>query len=235
VRHARSRIPAIALYGGVFDPIHAGHLAVGRAARRQFGLDAIHYIPSGRPPHKSEEAITAFEHRYAMVALACAGEKRFFPSLAEADPSGSGRFFYTIDTVRRFHRQLAGTGTRLYFITGADAFLQIGTWKGYPALLEACDFIVAHRPGFRVDRLAEVIPADLLARTGRAALRGGNGRRTGSAEIRLRHTTVHVLRAVSSDVSSTEIRRRRKQGLSIRGLVPRLVEEYIDKQALYCQ
>jgi nicotinic acid mononucleotide adenylyltransferase len=93
---------------------------------------------------------------------------------------------------------------------------------------------VAHRPGFRVDRLAEVIPPELLARPGRAALRGGNGRRTGGAEIRLRRTTVHVLRAVSSDVSSTEIRQRRKQGRSIRGLVPRLVEEYIEKQALYC-
>lgn len=234
MRHSRSRTPAIALYGGVFDPIHSGHLAVGRAARRHFGLDAIHYIPSGRPPHKAEEAITPFEHRYAMVALACAGEKRFYPSLAEADPSDSRRFFYTIDTVRHFRGQLAGTGTRLFFITGADAFLQIATWKGYPALLEACDFIVAHRPGFRVDRLAEVIPPGLLLRPGRAALRGGNGRRTGGAEIRLRRTTVYVLRAVSSDVSSTEIRQRRKQGLSIRGLVPRLVEEYIEKQALYC-
>jgi nicotinate-nucleotide adenylyltransferase len=235
VKRSSSRAPAIALYGGVFDPIHAGHLAVGRAACRHFGLDAVHYIPSGRPPHKAEEGISAFEHRYAMVALACAGAKRFFPSLAEAGPSDSGRFFYTIDTVRRFEQQLAGTGTRLFFITGADAFLQIGTWKGYPELLEACDFIVAHRPGFRVDRLAEVIPPELLARPGRAALRGGNGRRTGGAEIRLRKTTVHVLRAVSSDVSSTEIRRRRKQDLSIRGLVPRLVEEYIEKQALYCQ
>jgi cytidyltransferase-like protein len=111
VKPSKSRTPAIALYGGVFDPIHAGHLAVGRAARRQFGLDAIHYIPSGRPPHKAEEAITAFEHRYAMVALACAGEKRFFPSLAEADPSDSGRFFYTIVTVGRFRRTLAGASS----------------------------------------------------------------------------------------------------------------------------
>ncbi len=208
---------------------------MARAAVRRFHLDAVHFIPSGRPPHKPAGTITPFEHRYAMTALACAGHRRFLPSLAEADPSETGRFFYTIDTVRRFRRQLADRSTRLYFITGADAFLQIETWKDYRALLDSCDFIVAHRPGFRVDRLAEVIPADLLARSRSSAVpatkRGGP---RGTA-IALRHSAVHVLRTVSSDVSSTEIRSRRKEGVSIRGLVPPLVEEYMEKQALYCR
>jgi nicotinate-nucleotide adenylyltransferase len=205
VSRSLSPAPGIALFGGVFDPIHAGHLAVARAACRRFRLDRVYFIPSGRPPHKAAAALTAFEHRYAMVALACTGDPRFFPSLAEASPSGSRRFFYTIDTVRKFRRQLAGTPTRLYFIAGADAFLQIGTWKDYRRLLESCEFIVAHRPGFRLDAGA--------AGAGRA----------------------HLLRAVSSEVSSTEIRQRRKQGHSIRGLVPASVEEYIQKQALYCE
>jgi nicotinate-nucleotide adenylyltransferase len=207
---------------------------VARAAVRRFHLEAVHFIPSGRPPHKPENGITSFEHRYAMTALACAGHPKFLPSLAESDPSGTGRFFYTIDTVRRFRRQLAGRTARLYFITGADAFLQIKTWKDYRALLESCDFIVAHRPGFRVDRLAEVIPADLLARPRSASPVEGK-RKSRAATIRLRHTTVHVLQTVSSDVSSTEIRLRRKQGRSIRALVPPLVEEYMEKQALFCQ
>jgi nicotinate-nucleotide adenylyltransferase len=235
VKPAASSARAIALFGGVFDPIHSGHIAVARAAVRRFRLDAVHFIPSGRPPHKPEGSITSFEHRYAMTALACAGHPRFVPSLAEADPSGTGRFFYTIDTVRRFRRQLAGRTARLYFITGADAFLQIGTWKNFRALLDSCDFIVAHRPGFRVDRLAEVIPADLLARRPSSvspAAGKGKGRR---GAIALRHTSVHVLQTVSSDVSSTEIRSRRKRGRSTRGLVPPLVEEYMEKQALYCQ
>ncbi|HEV2386714.1 MAG TPA: nicotinate-nucleotide adenylyltransferase [Candidatus Acidoferrales bacterium] len=213
---------AIALFGGAFDPIHMGHLAVARVACRQFHLDSVHFIPSGRPPHKTEAALSPFEHRYAMVALACAGHRRFVPSLAEADISGPGRFFYTIDTVRRYQRQRANKQTALYFITGADAFLQISTWKEYRALLETCDFIVAHRPGFRLDALAEVIPPDLLA-----------GRPPRGGDIALRRTTVHLLRAVSSGVSSTEIRRRCRQGRAIRGLVAPPVGEYIDKQALY--
>lgn len=226
---SRKRPSAIALLGGAFDPIHSGHLAVGRAACRRFNLDAVHFIPSGNPPHKPAGALTEFAHRYAMVALACAGERRFIPSLAEAPDSGPARFFYTIDTVRRYQQQLAGTGTRLYFITGADAFLQIRTWKDYRTLLDVCDFIVAHRPGFGMEAIAEVIPPEMHAFPGQGARRRGASRDT----IALHRTSVHVLKAVSSGVSSTEIRRRLQQGLSIRGLVPGGVADYIDKQTLY--
>lgn len=235
MKSAASSARAIALFGGVFDPIHSGHLAVARAAVRRFRLDAVHFVPTSRPPHKALETITPFAHRYAMTALACAGHRCFFPSLAESDASGTDRFFYTIDTVRRFRRQLAGRLTRLYFITGADAFLQIRTWKDYQALLDSCNFIVAHRPGFPVDRLAEVIPAELLARKRSSAMPLAKKRGRAGAVIALRRTEVHVLQTVSSEVSSTEIRLRRKQGRSIRGLVPSLVEEYMEKQALYCR
>lgn len=203
------RTPGIALFGGVFDPIHAGHLAVARAACRNFCLERVYFIPSGCPPHKAAAKLTAFEHRYAMVALACAGDRRFIPSLAEADASGAGRIFYTIDTVRWFRRGLAGGSTRLYFIVGADAFLQIGTWKDYRQLLDACEFIVAHRPGFRLEQAAVGNIGGIAAKT------------------------THLLRAVSSGVSSTEVRERRRQGHSLRSLVPAPVEEYIEKQALY--
>jgi nicotinate-nucleotide adenylyltransferase len=211
VNPSSPRAPGIALYGGVFDPIHTGHLAVARAACRRFWLDRVYFIPAGHPPHKSVGDLTAFAHRYAMVTLACARDRRFIPSLAEDSATASGRIFYTIDTVRRFQRQLAGAPTRLYFITGADAFQQIGTWKEYRRLLDSCEFIIAHRPGF--------------------SFHGPNGH--GARELAGGKT--HLLRAVSSEVSSTEIRNRRKQGQSIRGLVPALVEEYIEKQALYCE
>jgi len=211
VNPSASPTPAVALFGGVFDPIHAGHLAVARAACRRFHLDRVYFIPSGYPPHKASAKLTAFEHRYAMVALACAGDRRFVPSLAEAGVSGRRHIFYTIDTVRQFRRKLAGTSTRLYFIAGADAFRQIGTWKEYRRLLGACEFIVAHRPGFGLEQAAA----------------GSIGEMAAGA--------MHLLRAVSSGVSSTEIRHRRQQGRSIRGLVPAPVEEYIEKQALYCE
>jgi nicotinate-nucleotide adenylyltransferase len=201
--------PGIALFGGVFDPIHCGHLAVARAACRRFGLDRVYFIPTSRPPHKAASTLTAFAHRYAMVSLGCAGSRRFIPSLAESETSAAGHIFYTIDTVRRFRRKLSGTSTRLYYIIGADAFQQIETWKEHRLLLESCEFIVAHRPGFQLRELK------------------------GRGEAECVDGTAHLLRTVSSDVSSTDIRERRRQGRSIHGFVPASVEEYIEKQALY--
>lgn len=224
--HARER--RIALFGGTFDPIHTGHLAVASAAERRFHLHEIHFIPTGRPPHKHHHSMAYFAERYAMVALACADHPRFIASLAESGEDHSGReVFYSVDTVRRVRRQLRGADTRLFFLMGADSFLHIQTWKDYETLLGLCDFIVASRPGFGVDALREVIPAKLLAPPGaaRAAL--------DSRAIALRRTTIYVLDSVSSHVSATKVRGRLDRGQPIHGLVPPRVEEYITKQALY--
>ncbi len=224
--HGRPR--KVALFGGSFDPIHAGHLAVARAALRRYHLDALFFIPSGRPPHKHRHILAPYAHRFAMVALACADHPQFVPSLAEAGPDLSGReVFYSIETVRHFRRVFHQPGDRVYFILGADSFLEIPTWKEYEALLGSCDFIVASRPGFRTDALRLVIPPELL---GRPSARGAP---PDPRAIALRRTTVHVLDTVASHVSATEVRRRLHREQSIRGLVPARVEEYIGKQALY--
>ena len=214
----------VALFGGSFDPIHVGHLAVARAAQRRFNLDEIYFIPSGRPPHKHRYNLAPFPHRFAMVALACAEHPNFVPSLAEAGPDLSGRqVVYSIDTVRHFRQLFRRHGDHLYFILGADSFLEIPTWKDYEALLGSCDFIVASRPGFRTDMLRLVIPPELLGRTPALDPRA----------IALRRTCVYLLDTVSSEASATEVRRRLHRGQSIHGLVPARVEEYICKQALY--
>jgi nicotinate-nucleotide adenylyltransferase len=212
---------ATAIFGGTFDPIHAGHLAVAEAAERRFRLDAIHFLPSSRPPHKSPPELTSFMHRYAMVTLACAGYSRFYPSLAEAPQEGTAHIFYSVDTVRKFRRE--NPHDRLYFIVGADSFLEIPTWRSYETLLDSCDFIVASRPGFRLDALRLVIPPEMLGRT---ASRDPN-------TIALRKSAIHLLTAVASHISSTEIRRRCHRKQSIHALVPDGVEDYIHKQALY--
>jgi nicotinate-nucleotide adenylyltransferase len=216
--HAHPR--AIALFGGTFDPIHSGHIAVAQAAQRRFHLDAIYFIPSSRPPHKTKHHLAAFAHRYAMVALACAEHPGFLPSLAEA-PLDGAHTFYSIDTVRRFHRE--HPNDRLFFILGADSFLEIPTWRSYEALLDACDFIIASRPGFRLDALRLVIPPEKLGRV------TSHDPHT----IVLRKSCVYLHSAVTSHVSSTEVRRHRERGQSIHGLVPPRVEEYILGQALY--
>jgi nicotinate-nucleotide adenylyltransferase len=212
---------SVALFGGTFDPVHAGHIAVAQAAQRRFHLDAIHFIPSSHPPHKPQRELTLFAHRYAMVALACGGHSGFTPSLAEAPLGGAPHVFYTIETVRRFRRE--HPDAHLYFIVGADQFLEIPTWKNYDTLLDLCDFIIASRPGFRLDALRLVIPPEKL---GRAAAQSPQ-------KIVLRKSTVYLLTTVASHVSSTEVRVRRERGQSIHGLVPARVEEYILGQALY--
>ena len=165
--HASER--RIAIFGGTFDPIHIGHLAVARAAERRFHLDEIHFIPTGRPPHKHRRGMASYADRYAMVALACADHLHFLPSLAESGPGHSGQeVFYSVDTVRHFKQKFHGPDTHLYFLMGADSFLHIPAWKDYETLLGLCDFIVASRPGFRVEALRLVIPPELFGRPGSA-------------------------------------------------------------------
>jgi len=218
----------IALFGGTFDPIHIGHLAVARAAERRFHLDEIHFIPTGHPPHKHRRGMASYADRYAMVSIACADHPRFVPSLAEAGAGQSGReIFYSVDTVRHFKQKHHSSGTHVYFLLGADSFLHIPTWRDYETLLGLCDFIVASRPGFDVHALRLVIPPELFAR------RGAAHAPLDPRAITLRRTVVYVLDAVSSHVSATEVRHRLDRNDSIHGLVPPRVEEYINKKALY--
>lgn len=220
--HSQGHRRTIAVFGGTFDPIHAGHIAVAQAAQRRFHLDAIYFVASSRPPHKTKPALTPFVHRYAMVSLACSSHPTFVPSLAEAPDEGAApHTFYTVDTIRRFHKD--HPDDRVAFIVGADQFLEIPTWRNYEALLDSCDFIIASRPGFRLDALRLVIPPEKL---GRAASNDPH-------KIVLRKSVVHLLTTVSSHVSSTEIRHRLQKRQSIHGLVPAPVEEYIHSQALY--
>ena len=224
----KSHRRAVALFGGTFDPIHTGHIAVAQAAQRRFHLDAIYFVVSSRPPHKSRRELRPFAHRFAMTALACSDHPGFLPSLAEAPmDSAASHIFYTIDTVRRFHRE--HPGDHMYFIVGADQFLEIPTWKNYETLLDSCDFIVASRPGFRLDALRLVIPPEKLARATGAA----TGQPHDANRIALQKSVIHLMDTLSSHVSSTEVRERLEQRKSIHGLVPARVEEYILGQALY--
>jgi nicotinate-nucleotide adenylyltransferase len=219
---------AIALFGGSFDPIHKAHIAVARAAMRRLRLDQVIFIPSGMPPHKPSRRLASFADRFAMVALACSGNPKFTVSPAEGGANQTGeRVFYSVDTVKHFHKNLKRDNAKLYFILGADQFLTLPSWKNYESLLRMCDFIVANRPGFNLARLYSAIPEKMLEPPGTAQQDRSSG------TIRLKRTAVHPLTAIASDVSATEIRRRVRSGESIAGLVPRSVRAYIEKQGLY--
>src|SRR5256885_14733762 len=125
----------IGLFGGTFDPIHRGHLALAQAARERCMLSRILFVPANVPPHKQRQPLLAFAHRYAMIALATAPEKEFAPSLLEApddaDAGVSGREKnritkpnYTIETVKRLKESFR-KADRLFLLIGIDAFADI--------------------------------------------------------------------------------------------------------------
>lgn len=212
----------IALFGGTFDPIHSGHLRAARAAVRRFKLDRVLFVPSGIPPHKPEEELAPYVHRFAMVALAARGEHAFVPSTLET-PKSDGHPNYSVETAEAAHR-LVGRGSPLYFILGVDSFLDLPNWKDYPRLVELADFIVVSRPGFG--------SRHLLATLGNGQPRAGL-KTAGSSLVWPDGAGVHVLGGVHAPIASREIRRAARRGGSLAGLVPPLVEEYIVKESLY--
>ncbi len=167
---------------------------------RRFQLDRVFFIPSANPPHKAGDELLPFAHRFAMVTLACAEHPYFVPSLAEGAVNGGSKgarrgIFYSVDTVRRFRSEFRRPGDRIYFLMGADSFLDIRAWKDYKTFLGLCDFVVAHRPGFPSDSFRRVIPPELLSKSP-ARKESDNVPRS----IALRHTTVYLLDTVDSDV-----------------------------------
>lgn len=141
----------LGIFGGTFDPVHRGHLAVARAALRRLKLAKLIFIPAGVPPHKQYKPRAAFRDRFAMLKLATAGEPRFAVSRLEARG-----VHYSIDTVRRMKRRLK-PGDRLFFVLGADAFREISTWRRSKDLLHACEFAVASRPGSSLKNVRDAV------------------------------------------------------------------------------
>lgn len=217
----------IALFGGTFDPIHTGHLQVAKAAAGRFGLDRILFVPSAHPPHKQTGQLTAFGHRFAMVALACAADQRYLPSLLEA-PTADERPQYSVRTVRALRRRIAPRD-RLFFIIGVDAFLDLPHWQEPRALLDLADFIVVSRPGSDAGKIWSVLPPEMTLPGPRAR----TGGLTQPDTIRLRHSTLHILRGIDMHVASRDIRDMVRAGGRITGLVPAAVEKYIAKEGLY--
>jgi nicotinate-nucleotide adenylyltransferase len=217
----------IALFGGTFDPVHLGHVAVARAAAEKFGLGRVYFAPADLPPHKQKRKLTDFQHRFAMLALATADDPRFVPSLLDAH---TGQPNYSINTARRLKSALKKTD-KLYFLIGIDAFKDIATWRQPEELLSEVEFIVVSRPGYSLADVGRALPAslrptDLMLRTMRQQQADGT--------IALMGATIHLLGEVREKVSSTQI--RAAAGKSVKQLsrcVPPLVAEYIKKENLY--
>ena len=132
----------LAIFGGTFDPIHDGHLALAREAAARFHLDRVLFVPAARPPHKAGVTHAPYADRVRMAELACQGDPRFEVSRLE---EGSARS-YSVDTIDKLRARLA-PGDQLYFLIGADAFAEIRTWHRWRDVVSSVRFLVASRPG----------------------------------------------------------------------------------------
>src|SRR5256885_15735245 len=165
----------IGLFGGTFDPIHKGHLALAQAARERCQLGIINFVTANVSPHKTDQPAASYFHRYALTSLATQGEKAFVPSLLEAPgefvlhdkksarASVTSAPSYSIDTVRKLKSSLRKSD-RLFFLIGIDAFKDIAKWRESEALFAECEFIIASRPGFSLADVAASLPEKLRPR-----------------------------------------------------------------------
>lgn len=191
------------ILGGTFNPIHNGHLFLAQEAMAALRLDKMLLVPNFLPPHKHARVV-AGHHRYLMVCLAASSRPDFVACPIELDRAQTS---YSVETVATLREQYP----RLTFVTGADALLRY-PWKDLDRLLGMLEhFVVATRPGANLAELG--VHLDGLGLQNR-----------------------HVIRPLSMpalEISSTDIRRRVAEGRPIGFLVPRLVEDYVRKHALY--
>lgn len=197
----------IGAMGGTFDPIHYGHLALAEHVRCEYHLDEIIFIPAGVPPHKNNLKISDNMHRYMMTELATIQNPNFQVSDIEVRLPEVSYTYFTLQNLKNVY----GKEVDIYFITGADALLDIETWKKCDELLKMCDFIAGTRPGLENKKLEEKVT--LLRKKYNAM--------------------IHLAYIPALDISSTDIRERVSSNKSIKYLVPEGVEQYIYKNELY--
>jgi len=210
-------------YGGTFDPVHNGHVAIACAARDELGAP-VQLMPAADPPHRAVPGANA-QRRADMVELAIEGHQGLRTDRRELRRAGRQpeRPSYTIDTVRELRDEL-GPDAPLALLIGADSLLGLPTWREWEALPEYVHFVVADRPGSRLDT------ADL------AGLGQGLAARWTDAPADLRTAPAgrfYRLRQPLQPESATAIRRLIAAGQPWRHLVPAAVADYIVRHRLY--
>jgi len=235
----------IGLFGGTFDPVHRGHVALAHAAAERCKLSRVLFVPANVPPHKQSQPLSAFPHRYAMIALATAQVKNFEPSLLEApgdfdstsaiktsvtkEKKNLAKPNYTIDTIRRL-KQSFKKADRLFLLIGIDAFADIAKWHEPEALFRECEFVVASRPGFSLADVANALPASLRPRE---EVTRPFHKQAATGDLVLNGVTIHLLDEVYQPISSTTIRQAAAAGKPLTRFVDPAVAEYIKKMGLY--
>jgi nicotinate-nucleotide adenylyltransferase len=220
----------IAFFGGTFDPPHCGHLRIAQAAADRLHLDKVLFAPVGHQPLKQEGTSAGFEDRAAMVELAIAPFSQFEVSLLDA-PRPDGRPNYTIATLLRLRQSLAAEDA-LFCLMGADSFLTLRHWYRAAEILFVCNFIVAGRPGSKLDAIDEALPFGVR-------VNGAPQVSPGLVQFDLNHSAqehsvLYLLPDLHEDISATEIRAVLSGGgQQATQVLPDAVATYIREHRLY--
>jgi nicotinate-nucleotide adenylyltransferase len=198
----------VGVFGGTFDPVHLGHLILAEQCREQAKLDQVLFVPALLPPHKRQQPLTSFVQRVEMLALAISGNAAFRVDELEKERTGPS---YTVDTLAQLQQQRPGE--ELSFIIGSDSLHDLHLWYQPRRILELATLLVVARPGF------STFPANELRE--KLALED---------EFPLRY---QVIEAPLIDIASRDIRQRIAEGRSVRYMIPRAVEAYIQDKGLY--
>jgi len=207
--HSDLHSKRIGILGGTFNPLHMGHLIMAEEVCKRHHLSKVIFIPAYIPPHKYVDDLTDAGHRYQMTKEAINENEKFEVSDLEIKRKGRS---YTIDTVHEILGHY-GEECEVFLIIGADSLNELELWKDIKKLSQLCHFVIVNRPGFSTDtssRLAELIGDDNIS------------------DIKKLSIDIEPV-----GISSTGIRKRLKERIEIKGLLPECVEAYIKEHGLY--
>ena len=214
----------IAFYGGSFDPVHRGHIAIADKIVELFDPDQFVFIPAFHAPHKRRKVPTSAYDRYAMLCLATQGREDISVSRMEFDMPERP---YSVETLGRLNEMYPND--QIFFVMGADSWMEITTWREWETVLSITDHIVVTRPGFEIgfDHVTDSIRERIVD------IRGNEEgkRRRGEEE---KENKIFITDAVSMDISATEIREKiGNDDAAWRDDVPGEVANYIEKYQIY--
>jgi nicotinate-nucleotide adenylyltransferase len=211
----------IAFYGGTFDPVHCGHIAVAKNLLSLFDLQEFVFLPAFHAPHKPERATTSAYHRFAMLALATQHETGISVSTLELDHRQKRYTVETLPELMSLHPD-----ADIFFVMGADSWVDIKTWRDWEKVLLMTNHIVVTRPGYEIaiDHVSDSVRKRIVD------LRGGGNPTHRGAEPR-----IYITDRVRIDVSATDIREDIGEDarLDRSDEVPQEVAKYIEKYELY--
>lgn len=199
----------LGIYGGTFDPVHYGHLLLAEQCREQCALDEVCFVPAASPPHKDDDGITPARHRLQMLEFALAGCPELTISDIEIQREGPS---FTVDTLQQLTDE--DPSRELFLLMGMDSLVDFPTWREPTRILELATLVVVNRRSQHDDAAHEAAVATLQQSLGKIP-------------------EIQIIEMPDIDISATDIRRRAREGRSLRFLTPRPVAMYIAEHDLY--